>query len=69
MGACLSITLEATEVRTTTIMKTTSSTSSSSVDPDLLEFKKETKVSKTETQVKTELNRTTKMLLNQSYPK
>jgi hypothetical protein len=69
MGACFSITLEATEVRTTTIMKTTSSTSSSSVDPDLLEFKKETKVSKTETQVKTELNRTTKMLLNQSYPK
>ena len=68
MGACFSITLEATEVRTTTIMKTTSSTSSS-VDPDLLEFKKETKVSKTETQVKTELNRTTKMLLNQSYPK
>lgn len=46
-------------------MKITSSCSSS-VDLDLLEYKEETKVSKTETQVKTELNRTSKMFNNQS---
>lgn len=65
MDACLSITLEATEVKTTTIMETTSSNRNNSVDPDLLEFKEETKVSKTETQVKTDLN-SSKMFSNQS---
>lgn len=65
MAACLSIiTLAAIEVRTTTIMETTSS-NSSSVDPDLLEFKVETKVTTTETLAKTDLNRTIKMFLNQ----
>jgi len=65
MVACLSIiTLVAIEVRTTTIMETTSS-NSSSVDPDLLAFKVETKVTTTETLAKTDLNRTIKMFLNQ----
>jgi len=65
MVACLSIiTLVGIEVRTTTIMETTSS-NSSSVDPDLLEFKVETKVTTTETLAKTDLNRTIKMFLNQ----
>jgi hypothetical protein len=64
MVACLSIIiLVAIEVRTTTIMETTSS--NSSVDPDLLEFKVETKATTTETLAKTDLNRTIKMFLNQ----
>lgn len=62
MVACLSITLVVIEDRTTTIMETTNS-SNSSVYPDLLESKVETKVTITETKVKTDPNRTIKMFL------